>query len=131
MKYLSLFFVLMFTAFAALQYNDPDPILWMGFYLYAAMISGMAFFNKFNVYSIGIGIVVYITGIIYSWPETFSRITNEMNQADPNVELARETLGLTICLATMVMFLIYMYAKKEAEKEETTYQTKKNKRFAA
>ena len=38
MKKLNIIFAVVFALFAILQYNDPDPYLWIPIYGYAAII---------------------------------------------------------------------------------------------
>jgi hypothetical protein len=38
MKIFNSFFVLVFILFAVVQYNDPDPYLWVPIYLYPALL---------------------------------------------------------------------------------------------
>ena len=88
-------------------------------------MSFMAFYNKSNIYALGVGLVAYLAGIFYSWPSTFSRATQEMSIMDPSIEGARETMGLGICLFTMLMYLTLMYTQTQNEKKN---KTGKNKR---
>ena len=48
MKIFNFFFVIVFIVFAALQYNDPDPYIWVPLYLYAALLCWLATKKKFN-----------------------------------------------------------------------------------
>ena len=47
MKILNVFFCIVFIIFAALQYNDPDPYVWIPIYLYTAALCALAVKNKF------------------------------------------------------------------------------------
>ena len=47
MKIFNLIFFLLFILFAALQYNDPDPYLWIPLYLFAAALCWLAFRQKY------------------------------------------------------------------------------------
>jgi len=59
MKVFNIFFCFVFIVFAALQYNDPDPYIWMPIYLYAAVLCWFAFKNKFYPTAYWIGIIAY------------------------------------------------------------------------
>ena len=48
MKLFNYLFVLIFISFAAVQYNDPDPYLWIPIYLYPAALCFLAASEKFN-----------------------------------------------------------------------------------
>src|SRR5260221_6886661 len=68
MKYFNLLFCLIFIFFAALQYNDPDPYVWMPIYLYAAVLCWLAFRKKYfpRWYIAGIIVYgVYATGLFF------------------------------------------------------------------
>ena len=67
MKVFNLLFCLLFVFSAALQYNDPDPYIWMPIYLYGATLCWLAFRNKYypKAYLVGIGIyVVYAISLL-------------------------------------------------------------------
>lgn len=96
----------MFVVFAALQYNDPDPVQWMFAYLSAALMSYLALKGKLVNYVAFISAAVYLAGAFYQWPPQFDGVTGNMD-TDPNIELGRESLGLVICAgATMINFFI-------------------------
>jgi hypothetical protein len=112
MRYLYLFFALIFTLFAAVQYNDPDPILWISIYLYATAVSIMAFFGKFNKPMILAGMIFYLAGAIYYFPPSVSDWINAEQQSQslqmkmPFVEEAREALGLFICFLVLGLYML-------------------------
>jgi hypothetical protein len=65
MKIFNIFFCIVFILFAAVQYNDPDPYVWMPIYLYAAVLCWFAFRNKFYPIAYLIGITMYAFYAIY------------------------------------------------------------------
>ena len=46
MKIFHLFFGVIFILFAALQYNDPDPAVWMAVYFGSAFLCFLSIFNQ-------------------------------------------------------------------------------------
>lgn len=96
---------LMFLIFAVLQYNDPDPEVWIAIYGATAFICFAVFRGWINLIVKGILLVAYIIGAVYLWPGTFEGITLDMGYK-PEIEEARESLGLIICGLAMVFFLI-------------------------
>ena len=60
MKIFNLIFCVVFIFFAALQYNDPDPYIWIPIYMYSAILCWLAFRNKFYSKAYFIGIAVYL-----------------------------------------------------------------------
>jgi transmembrane protein TMEM220 len=112
MKFIPVFFLVLFIVFALLQYNDPDPVQWMFAYLSAAFLSFLAFKGKLVNYIAFISAGIFIIGAIHQWPHQYDGVTGNMD-ADPNIELGRESLGLIICaVATLVNFFISQKIKK-------------------
>ena len=91
---------MLFTLFAALQYNDPDPFVWILVYMFVALLSVISVFRKLNPYLILASIIMYIAGAIYLWPDVYMGVTMPMSYK-PEIELARESLGL--CLAALAL----------------------------
>ncbi|HWJ27083.1 MAG TPA: transmembrane 220 family protein [Flavisolibacter sp.] len=56
---LNIFFVVLFLFSAALQYNDPDPYIWMPVYLYGAWLCFRAIRGKNSKALYMIGFAVY------------------------------------------------------------------------
>jgi hypothetical protein len=122
MKIFNIFFCLVFILFAALQYNDPDPYVWMPIYLYAAVLCALAARNKFYPKAYWLGIAVYA---VYATYKLFCkdgvldwiRLHNEQNIAatmkaeTPWVEETREFFGLVILI--VVLFIDWLYGKKK------------------
>jgi heme/copper-type cytochrome/quinol oxidase subunit 1 len=59
MKIFNILFVVLFVFSAALQYNDPDPYLWIPIYLYGAALCWLAFKNRYYRTAYLVGILVY------------------------------------------------------------------------
>ena len=122
-KILNVFFCIVFIIFAALQYNDPDPYVWIPIYLYTAALCALAVKNKFYPVAYWIGIIVYG---IYAADEFFSKdgvldwiqkhnaenIATTMKAETPWIEETREFFGLVILIA--VLLLNYFYSRKTA-----------------
>src|SRR3954470_23856679 len=65
MKIFNIFFCFCFIVFAALQYNDPDPYVWIPIYMYTAVLCWLASRNKFYPTAYWIGIIVYAAYATY------------------------------------------------------------------
>ncbi len=65
MKILNIAFVIIFIIFAGLQYNDPDPYVWMPIYLYGALFCWLSFRNKFYLKAYIFGSVVCAIYALY------------------------------------------------------------------
>ena len=115
MKIAALVFSIIFIISAALQYNDPDPWLWIGIYGLAGVLSFLFYNGRRNLALYGIPMLVYFAGAIYLWPEEYKGVTMEMSYA-PEIELARESLGLTICGLAFLLYLFLSYRTPEKER---------------
>jgi hypothetical protein len=109
MKYLYLFLCLMFVLFAAWQYNDPDPILWITIYGVAAYCSFRAFRGDSNRELLFILTIISLAAGVNSWLQMTAWegvITDSIAMKTHNQELAREALGLGICAFSFLLALI-------------------------
>jgi hypothetical protein len=126
MRYLYLFFALVFALFAAVQYNDPDPVLWIAIYGYAVLMSVMAYKGKFNSYLLLIGIAGYLAGAIYYFPPSVEDWIHAEQQAQslqmkmPFVEEARESLGLFMAFAVLTFYYLKARAANTREVKNQT-----------
>ena len=115
MKIFNYSFAIIFLIFAALQYNDPDPFLWIPIYLYPTFLCFQAARNKKvlkELYQIGfIGFVPYAiykmfdeNGLI-DWIKYHNagNIASTMKAETPWVEESREFFGLAIILIVMAI----------------------------
>jgi len=96
---------IMFLAFASLQYNDPDPLIWYLAYGVIALVSfAYVKYSLPNWVLVGL-IVIYVVIGIMLFPGDFNGITGIMDDDHPEIELARESLGLGICSMAFLYFL--------------------------
>lgn len=109
---LGLLLVLMIL-FGAVQYNDPDGLLWMGIYAVPAFWCGMGLFwssiFQFKTVSalLWVSVLMSVVGVIYFWPLTPQFWTKEVWY---NVETAREGMGLMIVFA--VLLVVFFSVRK-------------------
>jgi hypothetical protein len=122
MKILNLIFCILFILFAALQYNDPDPWLWMPIYLYAAVLCWLAVKGKFLPKAYLLGIAGYLGYAVFLFFEkdgvldwitkhNAANIAGSMKADKPWIEDTREFLGLLILI--IVLTIDYFYAKRK------------------
>lgn len=104
LRYFALFMALVFICFAGVQYNDPDPLIWIPIYLYAVVLSVLYFRNKGNKVLFLISAVIYLAGAIYMWPEQWEGVALQNGMKTVNIEEGRESLGLAVVFIT---FLVY------------------------
>ncbi|MFN8356865.1 MAG: transmembrane 220 family protein [Spirosomataceae bacterium] len=115
MKYVALFFSLVFVLFAGWQYNDPDPVLWIPIYGIAAYVSWRAYQQKFNLELLAVLLVISLAGAINLWLQMTAWegvMTDGLAMKTPNQELARESMGLGICSAVFLVY--YVWGKMKA-----------------
>lgn len=122
MKLLDLLLALLFGAAALVQYNDPDPLLWMLFYGCLALLAGGAAFGRHSLpfaLLVGVaalaGMVLTAPGFIeYLTTPDAGPLTQDMSAARPYVEASREFLGLLVGLLVAAFYAVR--ARKENKK---------------
>ena len=121
MKVFNLIFCILFIGFAALQYNDPDPYVWIPIYMYAAVLCWLAFQKKYFPLAYLAGIIVYAAYAVYlffdkngvwDWITKHhgENIVETMKADKPWIEESREFFGLAILI--IVLLINFFYAKR-------------------
>lgn len=121
MKIFNLIFCFLFIVSAALQYNDPDPYLWIPIYLLGTSACWLAFRNKFYPGVYVSATVVFLVYAIYlfvtkdgvwDWltQHNAENIAETMKAEKPWIEDTREFFGLAILIA--VLMINYRYARR-------------------
>ena len=124
MKIFNLLFVILFVVSAALQYNDPDPWLWIPIYLYGAILCWFAFRGKYYLKAMLLGIALYCIYAVYlvfakngviDWATEHNAesLVQTMKAEKPWVEDTREFGGLLILI--IVLTIDYFYGKKKVK----------------
>ncbi len=122
MKPFNIIFCILFVISAALQYNDPDPWLWIPIYLYGAVLCWLAFREKYYPRACLLGIGGYILYGLYKLIEkdgawdwltkhNAENIAAAMKAETPWIEDTREFFGLIILAG--VLAVNYFHAKKK------------------
>lgn len=126
MKAFNVVFIIVFIIFAALQYNDPDPYIWMPIYLYGAWLCYQAYHKKYNSKLYIAGFVVYLgyalfllldkTGVI-NWATQHNaiNIAAQMKADKPWIEETREFFGLLIIVGVMLANMFWL--RKQVRKD--------------
>jgi len=123
MKALNIFFIVLFIISAALQYNDPDPYVWMPIYLYGAFLCYQAIKRKYNRVLYIIGLSVYLSyGIlllvdkdgVQSWwlDHHAENIAQSMKATSPWIEETREFFGLMILCLALLSNMLWLSKKQ-------------------
>ena len=125
MKIFNFIFLILFVISAGLQYNDPDPALWILIYLFGAMICFFAI-RKQNYPRLTLdGIILLFIYAIYlffdkdgvlSWltKHQAENIAGSMKASSPWIEETREFFGLAILISVLSVNLLT--SKKESVK---------------
>jgi len=124
MRIFNLIFFVIFLSFAALQYNDPDPYIWIPIYGYGALLCWLAFRNKYYPSAFLLGIIVYsaYAGFklfepdgVWDWltKHKAQNIADTMKATKPWIEETREFFGLVILI--VVLLVNYFYARKRTK----------------
>ncbi len=122
MRIFNFIFFLLFVFSAALQYNDPDPYIWMPIYLYGAVLCFLAFRRKYYPRAYLVGIAVYL---VYAGYLVFTKdgvldwinqhnaesLVQTMKAEKPWIEDTREFGGLMILI--VVLLIDYLYARRK------------------
>ena len=110
-KIIAVIFSLLFIISAGLQFNDPDPLLWIIIYGIATMFSGLFVMGKLPSKVLLFIVGLAFTGFIVSFPETLEGF--EVGKGDPkNIEEGREAFGLLIIA---ISFTIYSIGNKKSK----------------
>ena len=119
MKALNFLFIVLFVISAALQYNDPDPYVWMPIYLYGAWLCYQAIKGRYNRTLYIIGLAVYglyalflffdKTGVL-DWirEHQAESIVQTMKATKPWIEETREFGGLLILIVVLLMNMVWL-----------------------
>jgi hypothetical protein len=105
MRYVNIALGLLMVAFAAVQYNDPDPEVWVPIYLISATWALAAAFLLPRIVSapaialLGLCVLAYAVLVVYYWPQTPGFWRQEVWWND---EEAREGMGMMIALAVLL-----------------------------
>ena len=112
-RILSTVFTVIFGWFAIVQFNDPDPLIWIGLYSFVALVNAMGIFSFFPKRSIMLGLVVLGAGCLYlspsliEWIGSSDSIITGMSPDRIYVEESREFLGMLMAFGT----LVYQYMR--------------------
>ncbi len=106
MKILNIILCILFILFAAVQYNDPDPYIWVPIYLFTAGVCGYAAYGKYDrnvtlagLLILGLFMISYIPDVMDWIKMGMPSIVETMKAEKKYVELTREFGGLLMCVA--------------------------------
>ena len=125
MKVFNILFCILFLISAGLQYNDPDPYIWIPIYLYGAILCWLAFRNQYYPKAYLAGIIIFAGYAVYffftengvlDWIQKHDaeNIAANMKATTPWIEDTREFFGLVILIVVLLVNLIYAKRKSRS-----------------
>lgn len=125
MKIFNILFCILFLISAGLQYNDPDPYIWIPIYLFGAILCWLAFHNKYYPKAYLIGMIIFAGYATYffftengvlDWIQKHNaeNIAASMKASTPWIEDTREFFGLLILIIVLLINLIYAKRKSRS-----------------
>jgi len=114
MRYLYVLPGLVMIVFAAVQYNDPDILLWATIYLIPAIWSMLAAFRPNAIRSapgralLWVSALAGLAGVVYYWPTMPGFWHKDVWRVE---ETAREGMGMMIAFAVLVAVLFSAHRK--------------------
>ena len=115
---------LLFLLFAFWQWNDPDPLIWISIYGFAALMSALSAAGRFYLPLLAFGVFFGFAGFLYIYPGAVSEwIAQELQQQDlsmktQHMEEARESFGLLLVSAIMGLAFFVGWRRKEKLQQE-------------
>lgn len=117
MRYVHIVLGLLMVAFAAVQYNDPDALLWVVIYLIPAAWAFAAAFRPARVQSrsgergLWATVAAGVGAMVYYWPTVPGFWHKDVWWVE---ETAREGMGMMVALAVVVVVLAATLLRKPA-----------------
>lgn len=116
--------LLLMLLFGAVQYNDPDGLLWMFIYTVPAVWCGLGllqsklFTRRYVKVGYWVTVAMTLIGVVYFWPITPRFWTKEVWY---NVETAREGMGLMIVFCVL-LFVRFCVQRQHGEVVKANYK---------
>jgi hypothetical protein len=122
MKIFNFIFLVLFVISAALQYNDPDPYLWIPLYLYGAFLCWQAIQKKYvpSLFIIGLAVyggygffLLFDSDGVLSWAgqHDSKQILQSMKATKPWIEETREFFGLVLLMMVLIVNMVWLSRK--------------------
>ncbi len=122
MRVFNIIFCVVFIVFAGLQYNGPDPYIWVPLYGYSAVLCYLAARHQYYRKAYLAGISVYAVYAMYKaldqngvidWIKFHdaANLASAMKATQPWIEESREFFGLIILI--VVLSINFFVAKKK------------------
>jgi hypothetical protein len=111
-KIIGFLFTVLFAVGAAVQYNDPDFLVWIIIYIAAASISLLFALDKLTILVPLFAGIACSIGFLYLYPSDFQGF--DLDDGDiKSVELGREAFGLLIIALVCFLYVIRLRLKSK------------------
>ena len=116
LRWLNGMMTVLFVLCVAVQYNDPDALLWTLIYAYAVIVTGMAAANRYTIFVV-IGFVGFFLGFLYLSPGFLevsdpADLVTDIRMDEKGVEVAREAGGLLIASLWLLVLSVVWYRRR-------------------
>ena len=114
MRFVYIGIALLFASFAVVQFNDPDPAIWVAAYFFAALVTIPPIFGRHTPLP-ALGLAVYLV-----WSLSL------IGAVDVNwieIEEAREAFGLLLAALWMGVLLYIWVRRRSSRGEAATGET--------
>ena len=112
MKIFNIVFAIIFLSFAYLQFNDPDPMLWILIYGSMVVMCGLAAVNLYPkwvylillILFVGFSTIYIPSVLVWLQQDDLTALFDEVAKMEHlYIEESREFLGLMICVIVLVI----------------------------
>jgi Transmembrane family 220, helix len=104
-------FMVIFIAFAIVQYNDPDPYLWIPVYLFPVYLIFKSLTDLEIHRSFIYVAIAYIFWAINVFPPEWEGVLLNQGMKTLNIELGRESLGLATVAIVLIVLGVFSNKK--------------------
>lgn len=116
LRWLNVMITVVFTLCVAVQYNDPDALLWIVIYAYAVVVTAMAATNRYTIFS-AIGFIGFFLGFAYLSPgflevDDPTDLFTDIRMDSKGVEVAREAGGLLISSLWLLVLSVVWFRRR-------------------
>ena len=121
MRIANVIMLVVFLMSCAVQYNDPDPALWIFYYGVAAVFTTLAIAKSYTWWT-AVAALGYLVGFAYyipAWTVETVKLLKESKMSSLDVELARESFGLLMCAVWMIVLTVLRFRGRGKPSEET------------
>jgi hypothetical protein len=118
LRIVCIFGLLFFSYAAAMQYNDPDPLVWMPFYAIVAVANFAALLGRWPSRYIALAAIPHVLYGLWLSPNLLSTSAESfatIGMKNDQDELVREAWGAVICALWMAG--LYIHARYRASRQ--------------